>query len=65
MLMIMSKYKFLLIMCLIYFYETLSGPGINKLLYLTMILLNSSFKNSVYSDIGLDEILSKILILIC
>ena len=46
------------------FQDTLSGPRVDKLLYLAIELLNSSTENSIQIIIGLVGILSKILILI-
>jgi len=47
-----------------YFHETLSGPGADKLLYLSIALVNSSFEKEGQVDGGFDGISSKMFILI-
>ena len=44
------KYVLSLIMCLRCPHESLSGPGANVLLHLTIALVNSSSENNVHSD---------------
>ena len=63
MLIIGFKQNLTLINLLKSFHEILSSLGADKLLYLLIILLNSSFKKGVHSETGLDRILSKISVL--
>ena len=48
-----------------YFHETRLEPGINKLLYLLMVLINSFFEKEGQSKEGFKRILSKMFILTC
>ena len=64
MLAILFKHMSSLTIDLRCFYNALSGPGVDKLLYLAIVLLNSSIKKDTHSDISLDEILFKMLVLI-
>ena len=41
-------------------HDTLSGPGIDKLLHLLMVFLNSLFKKSGHYNIGFSDSLFKI-----
>ena len=59
MLTMLLRYIVSLITTLKYFHEILSGLGIDELLYLSIGLLNSSFKKSGHSNIGFEEILSR------
>jgi len=61
MLTMMFKHKLSLTTYLRCFHETVSGPGINKLLHFMIALLNSSFNKDVHSN--LEGISSKTLIL--
>jgi len=48
MLMKFLRYKQLLTMTLRYLHDSLSGPGVDKLLHLKITLLNSSSENSIH-----------------
>ena len=48
--MIFFKHVLSLIMCLRYFYNSLSGLGTDMLLHLTIALVNSFLANNVYDD---------------
>ena len=63
MLIIEFKQNLSLINHLRSLHEILSSIGAEKLLYLLIILLNSSFKKGVYSETGLDRISSKMSVL--
>jgi len=64
MLIMKFKQSSLLIILLKSLQEILPSPKANKLLYLLMVVLSSFFKNRYHSEISLDCILSKILMLI-
>ena len=44
-------------------HKILSGPGAYESLHLLIVLLNSSFEKSAYSETGLDRISSKMSVL--
>ena len=46
-----------------YFHNTSSRPGVDELLHLAMVLLNSSVEKEVHSNTSLDRILFKMLVL--
>ena len=62
-LMILSRHALLLIMHLRWDHDSLSGPGVNKLLHLAMAFMNSSLENEGYSSRALLGNSSRILIL--
>ena len=63
MLIIKVKHELSLIILLKTFQEILSGSGANKLLHLLIVVLSFSFKKESQSKVGLELILSKMLIL--
>jgi len=56
MLMILIKHLSSLITALKYFYKTQSSLGVNELLYLAMVLLNSSLEKSGHFKVCFDRI---------
>ncbi len=57
---IILRYLLLLITVLRYFYNTLLGLGIDKLLHLAMAHLNSFFEKIGHFDVNFEGISSKI-----
>jgi len=60
-LMILLRYLSFLINALRCFQEIQFGPGVDKLLHLIMVLLNSSLEKDNQTDIGFNRISSRIL----
>jgi len=65
MLMILLRYALSLMILLRYLYDNLSGPGVNKLLYLAMELVNFSPKKETHIIGHLFGISSRVQTLIC
>ena len=55
MLTMFSKHLSSLMISLRYFYEILSSPGADELLYLLMAVINFSLKKRVYIEYGLER----------
>jgi len=53
------KYNLSLSMCLRWLHKSLSGPGVNELLYLVIVLVNSSSENGIQVEDREDTISSR------
>ena len=59
------KHSASLMTALRYFYETLLELEVDKLLHLSMVLINSLFEKEDYSDKGFNRISFKMFVLTC
>ena len=64
MLIMTLKHELSLIIYLRYFYKTLSSSGVDELLHIDLIILNSSLEKGFHSVISLGRSLFRTLILI-